>query len=309
MKKLKKIIILIYLLTLILTLCGCSSNEKNEDIDKKIESEIQYLDKKIVGIMNKLNNITLDNYEVKSKEVTSENSKEGNEKQEGNKQNGESSGDNEASEQSSSKEDSGSGDSKTGSSENEQESNKLKVLQLQPSNILVINRDEVDWITIKSEVEIMYSTWNSILLDLYNMNIPNEDILGFSQSLDNAILAVKSEDKQKSLEGLAILYSYLPKYMEKIQVDESRKNILQAKSNIMKAYALVEQENWAEVQNQLNQADTAYSKVANDVKYIENKQEEVSRIYILIKELKNSTNLKDKDIFYIKYKNLMNTIN
>lgn len=309
MKRIKRFLLIIYLLVIILTLCGCSSNEKSGDIDKKLQSEIQYLDKKIVGIMNKLNNITLDNYEVKSKEVASENSKESNGKQEENKQNGESSGGNESSDQSSSKEDSSSGDSKTESSENGQESNKLKVLQLQPSNILVINRDEIDWITIKSEVEVMYSSWNSILLDLYSMNIANEDILGFSQSLDNAILAVKSEDKQKSLEGLANLYSYLPKYIEKVSVDESTKNILEAKSNIMKAYALVEQENWVEVQNKMNQADNAYSKVANDVKYIENKQEEVSRIYILIKELKNSINLKDKDIFYIKYKNLMNTIN
>ncbi len=158
---------------------------------------------------------------------------------------------------------------------------------MQPNNILVINKDEVDWVTIKSEMELMYSTWNSILLDLYSMDIANEDILGFSQSLDNAILAVKSEDKQRSLGELATLYSYLPKYIEKISVDESKKNILQTKANIMQAYALVEQENWPEVQNQINQADTAYSRVANDVSYIENKQEEVSRVYILIKELKN----------------------
>lgn len=306
MKIIKRFLLIIYLLVSILTLCGCSNNEENGDINKKLQSEIQYLDKRIIGIMNKLNNITLDNYEVKSKEIVPERSNEGSGSQ---GENGGSSGSNESANQNSSKEDSNGGGAKTGNSENGQESNSIKVLQLQPSNILVINKNEVDWATIKSEVEIMYSSWNSILLDLYSINITNEDILGFSQSLDNAILAVKSEDKQKSLEELATLYSYLPKYMEKISIDESIKNILQTKSNIMYAYALVEQENWTEVQNQINQADINYSKVANDVKYIENKQEEVSRIYVLIKELKNSINLKDKDIFYIKYKNLMNTIN
>lgn len=306
MKIIKRFLLIIYLLVSILTLCGCSNNEENGDINKKLQSEIQYLDKRIIGIMNKLNNITLDNYEVKSKEIVPERSNEGSGSQ---GENGGSSGSNESANQNSSKEDSNGGGAKTGNSENGQESNSIKVLQLQPSNILVINKNEVDWTTIKSEVEIMYSSWNSILLDLYSINITNEDILGFSQSLDNAILAVKSEDKQKSLEELATLYSYLPKYMEKISIDESIKNILQTKSNIMYAYALVEQENWTEVQNQINQADINYSKVANDVKYIENKQEEVSRIYVLIKELKNSINLKDKDIFYIKYKNLMNTIN
>lgn len=306
MRKSKFIILFFYSIILILTLCGCTNNDEKADINKKLESQIEYLDKKIIGIMNKLNNITLDNYEVKSKKIESESSKGGSEQSEGNSKSSES---NQSSEESSSGESSGKESSEEKSSSGEQESNNIKVLQMQPSNILVINKDEVDWVTIKSEVELMYSTWNSILLDLYSMNIENEDILGFSQSLDNAILVVKSEDKQKSLEELAKLYSYLPKYIEKISVEESTKNILQTKANIINAYALVEQENWAEVQNQINQADTAYSKVANDVSYIENKQEEVSRVYILIKELRNSINLKDKDIFYIKYKNLMNTIN
>lgn len=306
MKRIKRFLLIIYLLVIILTLCGCSSNEKNEDIDKRIESEIQYLDKKIIGIMNKLNNITLENYEVKSKKVESESSKGTNEQAEGDSK---SSGSNETSEGNSSGEGSGDNNSSEKSSGSEQSSKSIKVLQMQPNNILVINKDEVDWVTIKSELELIYSTWDSILLDLYSKEIANEDILGFSQGLDNAILVVKSEDKQKSLEKLAALYSYLPKYIEKISVDESTKNILQTKANIMQAYALVEEENWEEVQNQINQADIAYGKVANDVSYIENKQEEVSRVYILIKELKSSINLKDKDIFYIKYKNLMNTIN
>lgn len=300
MKKSKIIILFVYLIILVLTLCGCSKEQEDGDINKKLQSEIQYLDKKIIGIMNRLNNIALENYEVKSKEIMSENGQQ-------NKSN-ESSGNNESSGENSSEGSSGSEGQKEGNSESGQESNNIKVLQMQPSNILVINKDEIDWNTIKSEVELMYTTWNSILLDLYSMNIENENILGFSQGLDNAVLAVKLEDKQKTLETLANIYSFLPKYMDKISVDESTKNILQTKANVMKAYSLVEQENWTEVQNQMNSADIAYAKVTNDVQYIENKQGEVSKIYILIKELKNSVNLKDKDIFYIKYKNLMNTI-
>ena len=306
----KKIMISIYILILMISLCGCNNENQENQIDKKIESEIDYLDTKIIGIMNKLNNITLENYEIKTKEIKAENGQQSNQQggsggdsssgggSEGNQSSGGESGGGSESNQSSS------GSSSSGG----KDSNTIKVMQMQPSNILVINKDDIDWTTIKSEVEVMYSTWNSILLDLYSMNIKNEDILNFGQALDNAIITVKSEDKQESLEALANLYSFLPIYIDKISVDESTKNILKTKSNILNAYALAEQENWEEMKNQINEADTTYTKVTNDVKYIENNQEEASRVYVLIKELKNSINVQDKDIFYIKYKNLMNAI-
>ncbi len=309
MKKMKTNILTIYVLILIVSLCGCTSNREDNTIDKKIESEIQYLDKKIIGVMNKLNNITLENYEVKSKEIMSQNGQKSN--QQGGSS-GESSsgggGGSESNQSSSGEGGSESNQSSGGSSGEGQGSSNIKVIQMQPSNILVIDKDNIDWDTIKSEIETMYSSWNSILLDLYSVNIENEDILNFSKTIDNVVLSAKSENKQKTLENLANLYTFLPKYMNKISVDESNKNIVQTKSNILNAYSLVEQENWNEIQNQINEADTAYTKVTNDVKYIENKQEQVSRVYVLIKELKNSINIQDKDIFYIKYKNLMNAI-
>lgn len=283
----KKLIIIIYIIILTLSLCGCSDN--NNQVDQKIQSEIEYLDKKIIGIMNKLNNITLENYEVKSKEVLLEQTNTQSESTGENSQDNQSQG-NESSEE-----------------ENQENSGNIKVLQMQPSNILVIDKNDVDWVTIKSEVETLYSSWNTILLDLYSVNVENEDILNFSNTLDEAILVVKSENKQGSLETLASLYSFLPKYLEKITVEKSQVYIIQTKSNILNAYAQIEKQNWEEVKNQLVLADTAYSKVMSDVNYIENK-EDVNRVYILIKELQNSISIQDKDIFYIKYKNLMNAI-
>lgn len=299
-------VLIIYMLIALGSLCGCGEDKKGNELDKKIESEIDYLDKSIIGIMNKLNNITLDNYEVKSRDVTlqKENKSSGGQSDGGSEGgNSEEGGDSGEGEQKDSKQQ----DSKSGQSKSNSE-NSIKVLQMEPSNILVIDKSDIDWASIKSEIEIMYSSWNSILLDLHELNIKNEDILDFSRTLDNTVLTAKSEDKQKTLTNLANVYSFLPKYIDNIKIDESKKNIIKTKSNIMNAYALVEQENWIETENQINQADENYAKVTNDVKYIEKQKEKISRVYVLIKELKNSINTQDKDIFYIKYKNLMNSI-
>lgn len=317
--KRSKIILVIYMLILIMFLCGCSNNEEDKNIDKKVQNEIEYIDKKITGMMNKLNNITLENYEVKTKEVQSQKEKGSSSSKESTSSEGESSGESSGG----SGEESGEGSSE-GNSENKSNSKEssegekgsssdgeakdIKVLQMQPSNILVIDKEDIDWNELKSEIELMYAGWNSIILDLYSVNTTNEDILNFSKALDETVISIKAEDKKKSLEQLANLYEYLPKYIDGLSIEESRKNILQTKYNILRAYSIVEDENWKEVQNQLEQADTAYTKVINDVNYIQNKQEEVLRVYVLIKELRNSVSLKDKDIFYIKYKNLMNAI-
>lgn len=296
-------------------LCGCSSNKEDKNIDKKVQNEIEYIDKKITGMMNKLNNITLENYEVKTKEIPSQKGSESNSSNENGSSEGESSGGESSSEGSESSESSGeeksegsSSEETTGNSESQGQSKDIKLLQMQPSNILVIDKEDIDWDALKSEIELMYSGWNSIILDLYSINATNEDILNFSKALDEAVISIKSQDKKKSLLKLANLYEFLPKYANGLEIEESTKNILQTKSNILRAYSMVEDEDWKEVQNQLEQADNAYTKVINDVDYIQNKQEEALRVYVLIKELKNSINLKDKDIFYIKYKNLMNAI-
>lgn len=288
MLKIKNILKFIVLLVFCLFLSGCTKNENN-DLNEKIGSELEYLDKEIIGIMNKINNITLDNYQVKERNVESQiQSNSGTEQN-----NGGSSENNSGQEE--------------GSNNNENSSN-IKVMQMQPSNILVRDNSQIDWTTLKSEIELVYTSWNAILIDLYNLDIKKEDILMFGQLLDNAIISVKTENKVASLAYLANLYAYLPLYAEKIEIEESEKNLYKTKSNLLNAYALVEQDNWTEIENQLNLADENYTKIINDVNYIEDKKDNITKVYVLIKELKNSINLRDKDIFYIKYKSIMNSI-
>ena len=45
------------------------------------------------------------------------------------------------------------------------------------------------------------------------------------------------------------------------------------------------------------------------MEYMKDKEYKVNKTYVLIKELQNSLGYKDKKMFYIKYKNLMESIN
>ena len=49
--------------------------------------------------------------------------------------------------------------------------------------------------------------------------------------------------------------------------------------------------------------------IINNINSNANNQSSINKSYILIKELQNTNQNSDKDIFYIKYKNLMQELN
>ena len=173
---------------------------------------------------------------------------------------------------------------------------------------MLTNNKEVDWDTIKSDIEIFYASWPVIVIDLYKLNVNKDDILNFNRILDNTIIFIKNEDKVNSALALATLYSYIPKYIENYSNDNLNINLSKTKSCIVNSYAFIEQDNWDEVGKQLSDAENYFSKILNET---ENNQKtyNINKSYVLFKELQNSLTNKDKDLFYIKYKNVMEELN
>ena len=67
---LKNIFTILIIFILLLSLTGCNSKDKNENIlNEKVKEELAYLDSEIVNLINSLNNITIENYKISTKEV------------------------------------------------------------------------------------------------------------------------------------------------------------------------------------------------------------------------------------------------
>ena len=305
MKKNKIIIPILFLCIInLIILTGCSSKGTNTDKNKdKIIQELDYLDGQIIGILNKLNNITLENYTVTSEEasLTESTSTGGNGQSSGGSDGGSGGESNQSSgvEQKQSSSQSG----KSG------EQSSITASQMESKTILESDENDTDWSSIKSEIEKISNSWAIILLDLSNFNIDSNDVLSFSTTLDDCILSIKDENKEDSLVNLAKLYSFIPKYETAISAENSVQNIKQVKSYIINSYAGVEQENWNDIQFNMSECEKTYKNLINDIEYIKDKEIKVNRTYVLIKELQNSLAYKDKKLFYIKYKNLIESIN
>ena len=345
MENLKKIgyIFLIFIITGIcvsVVVFGYKKNKDNNNQEKdKVASEIKYIEDQIIDILNKMNNLDLNNYQLSVKDMksndnnessSSKQSSKGSSEQSSSESSGESSeqssseSSGESSEQSSSggseqasKESSSSGggsgqessgqDSKSQSGSATDSSGTQKRYEMELSNILSNNSEEIDWQTIKGTMEELYAVDPTMILDLYNIGIAEEQVLNFNVQLDKITKAVQDENKQDTLNELATLYSFLPIYFENLSIDENYTNILKTKSNVFLAYSLLDSGDWTKINEYVNNAITEFSKVMGNITETE-KSSNINKSYIILNEFKSAIDVQSKEIFLVKYKNLLEEI-
>lgn len=305
MKK-KILCFILFFIIIVITIGGCISNAKNkedigEDQSKQL-SEIKYLENRIIILLNSLNNITFENYNITISEINEKTEDTSQKSKSESRGNGEDGSTQEESKGSSSQ----NGGSNEGSSTSNTQDSDKKQYEFNRTGILT-KEENVDWENIKNETELIYSVIPTITLDLYQNNIAQEDILNFNKELDNLTQAVNTENREESLKRLANLYSYLPKYARSV-TDERNSLIFETKSNIFYAYSLLETGDWNQIQEYTQKGTQTYMRILNNINIGENTNI-MNKCYILLNELNNSAALKDKDIFLIKYKNLLEQLN
>lgn len=295
-KKIKNIFVVFTIISII-TMTGCSKNDDKENLKDKVNEELNYLDTHIISMANNLNNISLENYKITSESVeVEEKSKK--------VSTGNTGGSQETATGQTGEESSGQSQSSQNS-----ENNNINTTKMEENAILDSNQDDIDWKTMKYEIENINQTWSVILLDLYSLNVSNDDIVAFSEILNNSIISIKNENKIDSLSNIAKMYSYIPIYEKAISAENSMQNIKQTKSFLINAYSFVEQGNWNEIQTNINECEKTFKNIVNDMEFAQKKEYKINKTYVLIKEMQNSLYLQDKEIFYIKYKNLLESIN
>lgn len=324
-KKIKKSVILMIIFSILtISLTGCTNQDENQIMQEKVGREIEYLELRLVDMLNNVNGISLYNYIVKAEQIseqtTPKSSGDGNSvavQAEETEQS--SSGQGQSQGGSSDQGQSGSGNSSQGQGGNSGQSqsseasaegsNNSNVLYKMEGNEILLQNRQTDWTSLKSDIEKLYSDWSTIQLDLYKMNVNSQDVLNFSNDLDIATAAIKSEDKAKTLISLAKLYSYIPTYASASNQDTLVSNVYKTKSNLLTAYSVVEQDDFTKVDQEMKNAEQSFMPIINDVNSGNENQVNINKAYVLIKELQNFSTNKDKDIFYIKYKNLIQELN
>lgn len=287
------IIILVFLALIILYFIKSGKYKKTDEtqqLKSRVSQEIYFLDDYLISIANSLNNINLENYTIKAETIISQS-----DKKEGS---------------SSEEEKESQGKSSEGSSSENQNSDKqtenAKSYELKPSDILT-NERTADWNSAKIAIERLYPTWSTIAIDLYKLNVDNTIIQEFGKNLDLLTTSIQEENKTTTLTSISKLYSYLSNFGGYAFSNNLENSILRTKSNILNAYSIIENEEWDNIKNYLNQAENEYAKVMGSTNL--KNEYNVNKSYLELKEFQSSVDTKNKDILYIKYKNLLDELN
>lgn len=254
-------------------------NNKSNDmksLQEKSLAEIDFLDTSITSMMNGLNNISYNNYRIVSEEINVTNEQQGN---------------------------SNESQSAEGSSTNEQSS--INSSNVTNNDILLGTNNNVNWDNLKSEIENMYDSWTTILIDLTTLNVNKENLLKFNSTLDQIVKDLDNEDKSASLVHIADLYNLLTLYMKDFAADREETKIYNVKSNILYAYSFVETDEWNNVKTYVGNAKNEFSNILNNQVNNRNNIDEINKAYILINELEEDCNTQNKNVFYVNYRNLM----
>ena len=305
MKKYQKIayiFLVIFILSIAFILFkSYADSNKNEDEKEKTETEIQRIELSFVNMFNELNNIKFENYRINTSQINKEDLKDNSSSSAS--ETIPSSGGSSSSESSSSG-DQGESQKENGSSQSSEESKENQNYEMKLSGVLTNNSD-INWENLKNEVEILYSAIPSLTIDLYKININKEKITNFNQEYDNLMKAIKEENKQNALDALANLYNYLPDFIENSTDDTNEKILIKTKNNVFKAYSLLDKNDWNAITENVNLANQEFTKILTNSQSSNKNQYIINKAYVQINELQNSTQTKEKEIFLIKYKNLL----
>ena len=271
LKNIIKTLSIIFLVALvIISFSGCSKEKTDEEqLRNKNISEIDYLENYIMSLINSINNIDLKQYDAKIEKTENLNEI---------------------------------------LQENEEISSKdteNNVVQYSMVPNIVLNADKpINWENLKLGIENLNNTWPSIIVDLYKANVDNNKLTEFSNLINTCIGNIKNENRTETLNNLAKLYEYIPVFLEKIVPNEQQVELAKTKVEVIKAYVNIDFENWDGLKGNLDSATSNFEPILNNTNESE-KEYNIRKVYVLLQEFKNAVDTKDKDLLFMKYKNLM----
>ena len=267
-----------------------SKANSSDMLTEKVISEIEYLGNNIIYVMNELNNISYTNYKIVSEEIEDSSSDE----------NSSSSGSNSGQ---------GGSESSGGQSSSEQgdSDKKSSITTTNMSNANSIlnddSTDKINWNNVNMKVQDMYYAWTTIMIDLSSLNVNKDDLLKFNSTLDKISSSLEQKDKENALLNCSDLYSLLSKYVNDFSEENSK--IYNVRSNILYSYSEIERENWEEAVNYIKKADENFASILNNQINNIDKIDIINKAYVLLNELQEDCNSKDRKVFLINYSNLM----
>ncbi len=284
-------------MAIILCFSGCKrKNEKNQTIDDKIAIEIKFLDKEISKFADIVTGNMETSYEIEEEKTNIKSTDENNNESNSSSENSQDSSDELSKKSEENSEGSQEVQSKQSLSDKKDE--EITIMSMQNSGDNSVKDD--DWEKIKIDIENLYTSWAVIENDISTKeNINKEEIKKIDKNFDNLLLISIEKNKNNFMKETVDFYNNIINIAEKVNYDKNKLYILKVKKKLYEVYYNIEEKDWDSAKNNII--------LANDYSnQIENLEEKVK---ILLKNITNSIEQESKEVFIVKYSNIINELN
>ncbi len=166
----------------------------------------------------------------------------------------------------------------------------------------------LDWKTIKEDVENINNSIDTIILDLTEIKISNEDLINFRNEINNLNIAIANENEREFLERCSYLYSFVPTMLEEVSQNKNEVNIKKLKSLVLSSFVQSNFLDWERAKESISLADSKYREMMDDVDYMKEYDYNLNKVYVLLEELKNVIDSEEPSLARIKYINFIDKI-
>ncbi len=164
-----------------------------------------------------------------------------------------------------------------------------------------IEDDKINWEWIKPDITKINDSWGTLILDLTEVNVQNQDIMDFSKHLNGLLISISEEDEQVMLEELKELYKKVIVFRQAYSEDKNQIQKNKIKSGVLSVYSSANKDDWATVKTDIDAILESYKGLMNDIRYAEENGFNLNKVYVLLEEYKMSTQTQNYDLVRMKY--------
>ena len=164
------------------------------------------------------------------------------------------------------------------------------------------SEDKIKWQDVNDDAQKINDVLDTIMLDLSEVNISNEELITLRNEINNILIAISNEDEKVFLDKISYVYSLLPTYLEKYEGNDKNKvNIMKLKSLVLSSFSFCNSLEWEDAKSTVISAENKYKEMMDDVDFMKEHSYNLNKIYILLEEFKNAVNLEELELSKQKY--------
>ena len=165
--------------------------------------------------------------------------------------------------------------------------------------------DGLDWNSILEDEKKINEVLETIILDLSEMNISQENLILFSNELNNLLTVTLEENEDELLLRAQKLYALVPRFLNEFSDDKNEVKDKELQDIVLSSLAFANVDEWDEAKSTIQSAIDKYNEMMNDVDYMQSRSYSLNRVYVLLGEVKNAIDLENLALVNLKVVNFI----